>query len=232
MRLPCNIWYVLHWNCGQIFRPALKQARHAELKKCGIVFLYIFQYKIQLFHHSSVLFDGPVWWQKISSGGWVWCGVEERNWNQPYNSSVNSIGSLSFPLWNSCRWMFKLTSKIIDILIYLVFSGLLKVILKVPVKDHEEMTGLCGSPLAYTVYLCVKQLNKNITMFFNVNISPLAPQYRKLLLQISTISVRNIDKHVLKGRKKPARHVTTSDGSGTTFTSHGAWNIGRMVDCW
>ena len=61
----------------------------------------------------------------------------------------------------------------------------------------------------------------------------MAPQYRKLLLQVSTISVRNgIDKHVLKDRKKPARHVTTSDGSGTTFTSYGALNIGRMVDCW
>ena len=52
------------------------------------------------------------------------------------------------------------------------------------------MTGLCGSPLSYTVYLCVKQ-----TMFFNVKNLPLAPQYRKRLLQISANSVRNIHNH-------------------------------------
>ena len=54
------------------------------------------------------------------------------------------------------------------------------------------MTGLCGSPLAYTVYLCVKQLDKAITMSFNVKNLPLAPQYRKRPLKISENSVRNI----------------------------------------
>ena len=49
------------------------------------------------------------------------------------------------------------------------------------------MTGLCRFPFAYTVYLFVKQ-----TMFFNGKNLPLAPQYRKRLLQISTNSVRNI----------------------------------------
>ena len=50
----------------------------------------------------------------------------------------------------------------------------------------------------YTVYLCVKQLNKIITMFSNVKNLPLAPQYRKRLLQISTVtarSARNIHNH-------------------------------------
>ena len=54
------------------------------------------------------------------------------------------------------------------------------------------MTGLCGSPLAYTVYLCVKQLDKAIIMSFNVKNLPLAPQYRKRPLKISENSVRNI----------------------------------------
>ena len=57
------------------------------------------------------------------------------------------------------------------------------------------MTGLCGFPLAYTVYLCVKQLPKTISMSFNVNNLPLASQYRKRLLQISANSVRNIHNH-------------------------------------
>ena len=52
------------------------------------------------------------------------------------------------------------------------------------------MTGLCGSPLVYTVCLCVKQ-----TMFFNVKNLPLAPQYQKRLLQICVNSVRNIHNH-------------------------------------
>ena len=47
----------------------------------------------------------------------------------------------------------------------------------------------------YTVYLCVKQLNKIITMFSNVKNLPLAPQYRKRLLQISTVTARNIHNH-------------------------------------
>ena len=57
------------------------------------------------------------------------------------------------------------------------------------------MTGLCGFPLAYTVHLCVKQ-----TMFFNVKNLPLAPQYRKRLLQISANSVRNIHNHAKVGK--------------------------------
>ena len=57
------------------------------------------------------------------------------------------------------------------------------------------MTGLCGFPLAYTVYLCVKQ-----TMFFNVENLPLAPQYRKRLLQVSANSVRNIHNHANIGK--------------------------------
>ena len=48
----------------------------------------------------------------------------------------------------------KLTSKIIDILIYLVFSVLLKAILKV-LKDHEEMTGFVWilNPV-YCLFVC------------------------------------------------------------------------------
>ena len=57
------------------------------------------------------------------------------------------------------------------------------------------MTGLCRFPLAYTVYLCVKQ-----TMFFNVKNLPLAPQYLKRLLQISANSVRNIYNHAKVGK--------------------------------
>ena len=51
-----------------------------------------------------------------------------------------------------------------DLVLLQVFSVLLKVILEV-LKDHQEMTDLCGFLPAYTVYLCVKQLNKTITMF-------------------------------------------------------------------
>ena len=36
-----------------------------ELKDWGIVFLHIFQFDIQLFHHSSVLFDGQVQFSSI-----------------------------------------------------------------------------------------------------------------------------------------------------------------------
>ena len=70
----------------------------------------------------------------------------------------------------------------------------------------------------YTVCLCVKQLNKNITMFFNVKNLPLAPQYRKRRLQITcnTISMRNIHNHL---ELKNQRDITTSDGSGATFMS-------------
>ena len=57
------------------------------------------------------------------------------------------------------------------------------------------MTGLCGFPLAYAVYLCVKQ-----TMSFNVKNLPLAPQYRKRLQQISANSVRNIHNHAKVGK--------------------------------
>ena len=56
------------------------------------------------------------------------------------------------------------------------------------------MTGLCGFPLAYTVYLCEKQT------FFNVKNLPLAPQYWKSLLQISANSVRNIHNHAKVGK--------------------------------
>ena len=52
------------------------------------------------------------------------------------------------------------------------------------------MTGL------YTVYLFVKQLNKNKNTFRLMSNLTLAPQYRKRLLQISTISMRNINNHV------------------------------------
>ena len=76
-----------------------------------------------------------------------------------------------------------------DSVLLKVFSGLPKVILKV-LKDHLEMIGLCGSPLAKTVCLRVKQ-----TMFFNVKNLPLAPQYRKRLLKISANSARNIHNH-------------------------------------
>ena len=58
----------------------------------------------------------------------------------------------------------------------------------------------------YTVYLCVKQRNKIITMFSNVKNLPLAPQYRKRLLQICTVTARNIHNVTT-----PAQHVTTSD---------------------
>ena len=52
-----------------------------------------------------------------------------------------------------------------DLVLLQVFSVLLKVILEV-LKDLQEMTDLCGFRLlAYTFHLCVKQLNKNITMF-------------------------------------------------------------------
>ena len=81
-----------------------------------------------------------------------------------------------------------------DSVLLKVFSVLPKVILKV-LKDHQEITSLCGSPLAYTVYLCVKQLSRTITMFFDVKNLPLAPKYRKRLLQISAMSVRNIHNH-------------------------------------
>ena len=47
----------------------------------------------------------------------------------------------------------------------------------------------------YTVYLCVKRLNKTITKFSNVKNLPLAPQYRKRLLQMSTVAARNIHNH-------------------------------------
>ena len=39
-----------------------------ELKDWGIVFLHIFQFDIQLFHHSSVLFDGQVQFSSIPIG--------------------------------------------------------------------------------------------------------------------------------------------------------------------
>ena len=56
----------------------------------------------------------------------------------------------------------------------------------------------------YTVYLSVKQLNENITKFFNVKNLTLAPQYRKRRrLQISTAST--IHNHLRVA--KPARHV-------------------------
>ena len=51
-----------------------------------------------------------------------------------------------------------------DLVLLQVFSVLPKVILEV-LKDHQEMTDLCGFLLAHTVYLFVKQLNKTITMF-------------------------------------------------------------------
>ena len=46
-------------------------------------------------------------------------------------------------------------------------------------------------------------------MFFIVKNLPLAPQYRKRLLQIFVIFVRNIHNHAKV--EKLARHVTTSD---------------------
>ena len=52
----------------------------------------------------------------------------------------------------------------------------------------------------YTVYLCVKQLNKIITMFSNVKNLPLAPQYRKRSLLLRETFTTT-----------PAQHVTTSD---------------------
>jgi len=58
-----------------------------------------------------------------------------------------------------------------DSVLFKLFSVLLKVILKVH-KDHLEMTGLCGYPLSYTVYLCAKQLNKNVTMLSGQIIAP------------------------------------------------------------
>ena len=74
------------------------------------------------------------------------------------------------------------------------------------------MTGL------YTVCLFVKQLNKNKNTFRLMSNLPLAPPFRKRLLQISKISMRNINNHV-KVEKKTTRHVTTRDGSGKTFKS-------------
>ena len=45
-----------------------------ELKDWGIVFLHIFQFDIQLFHHSSVLFDGQVQFSSIPIGfSWYPC---------------------------------------------------------------------------------------------------------------------------------------------------------------
>ena len=76
------------------------------------------------------------------------------------------------------------------------------------------MTGL------YTVYLFVKQLNENKNTLRLMSNLPLAPQYRKRLLQISKISMRNINNHVKV--EKTTRHLTTRDGSGKTFTSYGA----------
>ena len=102
-----------------------------------------------------------------------------------------------------------------DSVLLQVFSGLPKVILKV-LKDHSEMTGLCGSPLAYTVCFSVK-----LTMFFNVKNLPLAPQYRKKTLKISANSVRNIHNHA----KVEKTSVTCNNKHlvrGATFTSSGA----------
>ena len=60
-------------------------------------------------------------------------------------------------------------------------------------------------------------------MFFNVKNLPLAPPYRKRLLQICANSVRNT-RNQAKVEKKTARHVTTSGGKRATFTSRGAWD--------
>ena len=55
----------------------------------------------------------------------------------------------------------------------------------------------------------------------NVKNLPLAPQCQKRLLQITANFVRTIT--TTQRLKKPARHVTISDGMPATFTSFGAF---------
>ena len=87
------------------------------------------------------------------------------------------------------------------------------------------MTSLCEYLLSYTVYLCVKQLNKSITMFFNVKTYLWLHNMEKT--KISTISVRTFMYNHVKV-EKPQHDIATCNNKqwfgGNLHVLKRAWN--------
>ena len=70
------------------------------LTDCGIAFLHIFQCAFQLFHHSSVLFDGQVQFSSITGRmGFSWYPGMEKSpslFKQPSTQVVSFVCKLFF----------------------------------------------------------------------------------------------------------------------------------------
>ena len=146
-----------------------------ELKDWGIVFLHIFQFDIQLFHHSSVLFDGQV-----------------QVFFHPYRLQlVPWHGNVARRFWTAIRRLRKAASFVcIKVVFWKFYKWALwgrenyRKFLKL--SCQEKVGEICSFCCEWTIERCPKLKFLTISAFRNTTTSPTRKPQKKGVIQMTS----------------------------------------------